>query len=42
MMAGTGLDDARRDYEACLRVMLDETRERYVAYRGQRLAGFSF
>ena len=29
----------RRDYEACLRVMLDETRERYVAYRGDRLAG---
>jgi [ribosomal protein S18]-alanine N-acetyltransferase len=29
----------RREYEACLRVMLDETRERYVAYRGDRLAG---
>ena len=29
----------RRDYEACLRVVLDETRERYVAYRGARLAG---
>ena len=29
----------RRDYEACLRAMLDETRERYVAYRGERLAG---
>ncbi len=29
----------RRDYEACLRVMLDETRERYVAYRGRDLAG---
>jgi len=29
----------RRDYEACLRVMLEETRERYVAYRGDRLAG---
>jgi [ribosomal protein S18]-alanine N-acetyltransferase len=29
----------RRDYEACLRVVLDETRERYVAYEGDRLAG---
>jgi ribosomal protein S18 acetylase RimI-like enzyme len=29
----------RRDYEACLRLMLDETRERYVAYRGADLAG---
>ena len=29
----------RRDYEACLRVMLDETRERYVAYRGPDLVG---
>ena len=29
----------RRDYEACLGVVLDETRERYVAYRGDRLAG---
>ena len=29
----------RREFEACLRVMLDETRERYVAYRGDRLAG---
>jgi [ribosomal protein S18]-alanine N-acetyltransferase len=29
----------QRDYEACLRVMLDETRERYVAYRADRLAG---
>jgi [ribosomal protein S18]-alanine N-acetyltransferase len=29
----------RRDYEACLRVVLDETRERYVAYDGDRLAG---
>ncbi len=29
----------RRDYEACLRVVLDETRERYVAYRGADLAG---
>jgi ribosomal protein S18 acetylase RimI-like enzyme len=30
----------RRDYEACLRVTLDGTRERYVGYRGERLAGF--
>jgi len=29
----------RRDYEACLRVVLDETRERYVARRGGALAG---
>jgi [ribosomal protein S18]-alanine N-acetyltransferase len=29
----------RRDYEACLRVVLDETRERYVAYESGRLAG---
>lgn len=29
----------RRDYGACLGVVLDETRERYVAYRGDRLAG---
>ena len=29
----------RRDYDACLGVVLDETRERYVAYRGDRLAG---
>jgi [ribosomal protein S18]-alanine N-acetyltransferase len=29
----------RRDYEACLHVVLDETRERYVAYRGADLAG---
>ena len=29
----------RRDYDACLRVMLDETRERYVAYRGGLVAG---
>jgi ribosomal protein S18 acetylase RimI-like enzyme len=28
-----------RDYDSCLRVVLDETRERYVAYRGERLAG---
>jgi ribosomal-protein-alanine N-acetyltransferase len=40
MMAGTEpWITLRRDYEACLRVMLDETRERYVAYRGGRLAG---
>jgi ribosomal protein S18 acetylase RimI-like enzyme len=29
----------RRDYEACRRVVLDETRERYVAYDADRLAG---
>jgi ribosomal-protein-alanine N-acetyltransferase len=29
----------RRDYPACLRVVLDETRERYVAYDADRLAG---
>jgi [ribosomal protein S18]-alanine N-acetyltransferase len=40
MMAGTdpwitlGLD-----YDACLRVVLDETRERYVAWRADRLVG---
>jgi len=40
MMAGTEpWITLRRDYEACLRVVLDETRERYVAYRGGRLAG---
>ena len=40
MMAGTEpWITLRRDYEACLRLMLDETRERYVAYRGRRLAG---
>ena len=40
MMAGTEpWITLRRDYEACLRVLLDETRERYVAYRGDRLAG---
>ncbi len=40
MMAGTEpWITLRRDYEACLRVVLDETRERYVAYRGERLAG---
>lgn len=30
----------RRDYDACRRVTLDETRERYVALDGERLAGF--
>ncbi|HSD26762.1 MAG TPA: GNAT family N-acetyltransferase [Vicinamibacteria bacterium] len=41
MMAGTEpWITLRRDYEACLRVMLDETRERYVGHRGDRLAGF--
>jgi [ribosomal protein S18]-alanine N-acetyltransferase len=40
MMAGTEpWITLRRDYEACLRVMLDETRERYVAHRRDRLAG---
>jgi ribosomal protein S18 acetylase RimI-like enzyme len=40
MMAGTEpWITLRRDYAACLRVMLDETRERYVAYGGDRLAG---
>lgn len=40
MLAGTEpWITLRRDYEACLRVTLDETRERYVAYRGDRLAG---
>jgi ribosomal protein S18 acetylase RimI-like enzyme len=40
MMAGTEpWITLRRGYEACLRVMLDETRERYVAYRGAELAG---
>jgi len=29
----------RRDYEACLRVVLDDSRERYVARRGGALAG---
>ncbi len=28
-----------RGYDACLRVLLDETRERYVAREGDRLAG---
>ena len=31
----------RRDYEACLRVTLDETCERHVALDGDRLAGFA-
>jgi ribosomal protein S18 acetylase RimI-like enzyme len=40
MMAGTEpWITLRRDYDACLRVVLDETRERYVAYRDGRLAG---
>jgi ribosomal protein S18 acetylase RimI-like enzyme len=40
MMAGTEpWITLRRDCDACLRVMLDATRERYVAYRGDRLAG---
>jgi ribosomal protein S18 acetylase RimI-like enzyme len=40
MMAGTEpWITLRRDYDACLRVVLDETRERYVAYRGEALAG---
>jgi predicted GNAT family acetyltransferase len=29
----------RLGHDACLRVLLDETRERYVAYDGDRLAG---
>ncbi|HEX9186560.1 MAG TPA: GNAT family N-acetyltransferase [Vicinamibacteria bacterium] len=29
----------RRDYAACLKVVTDETRERYVARRGDHLAG---
>jgi ribosomal protein S18 acetylase RimI-like enzyme len=41
MMAGTEpWITLRRDYAACLGVTLDETRERYVCYRGQQLAGF--
>jgi ribosomal protein S18 acetylase RimI-like enzyme len=41
MMAGTEpWITLRRDYAACLRALLDETRERYVAYDGHRLAGF--
>jgi ribosomal-protein-alanine N-acetyltransferase len=41
MMAGTEpWITLGRDYGACLRVVLDETRERYVALDGARLAGF--
>jgi ribosomal protein S18 acetylase RimI-like enzyme len=41
MMAGTEpWITLRRDYDACLRVVLDETRERYVGYRGDLLVGF--
>ena len=41
MMAGTEpWITLRRDYDACLRVALDETRERYVALDRDRLAGF--
>jgi ribosomal-protein-alanine N-acetyltransferase len=40
MMAGTEpWITLRRDYEACLRVVRDETRERYVAHERERLAG---
>jgi ribosomal-protein-alanine N-acetyltransferase len=40
MLAGTEpWITLRRDYDACLRVVLDGTRERYVAHRGDRLAG---
>lgn len=40
MMAGTEpWITLGRDREACLRVVLDETRERYVAYDGDRIAG---
>ena len=40
MMAGTEpWITLRRDYEACLRVVHDETRERYVAYERERVAG---
>jgi len=40
MMAGTEpWITLQRDYDACLRVVLDETRERYVAYRGDLLVG---
>jgi ribosomal protein S18 acetylase RimI-like enzyme len=40
MMAGTEpWITLRRGYEACLRVVLDPTRESYVALRGDRLAG---
>jgi len=40
MMAGTDpWITLRLGYDACLRVVLDETRERYVAHEGDRLAG---
>jgi ribosomal protein S18 acetylase RimI-like enzyme len=40
MMAGTEpWITLRRDCDACLRVMLDETRERYVGYRNGLLVG---
>jgi ribosomal protein S18 acetylase RimI-like enzyme len=40
MMAGTDpWITLRLGHDACLRVLLDETRERYVAYEGERLAG---
>jgi ribosomal-protein-alanine N-acetyltransferase len=40
MMAGTEpWITLGRDHDACRRVLLDETRERYVAYEGDRLAG---
>jgi ribosomal protein S18 acetylase RimI-like enzyme len=40
MMAGTDpWIRLRLGHDACLRVLLDETRERYVAYEGERLAG---
>jgi ribosomal-protein-alanine N-acetyltransferase len=40
MLAGTEpWITLRRNYDACLRVVLDETRERYAAYDGDRLAG---
>ena len=40
MMAGTDpWITLRLGYDACLRDVLDETRARYVAYEGERLAG---
>jgi ribosomal protein S18 acetylase RimI-like enzyme len=40
MMAGTDpWITLRLGYDACLRVVLDETREQYVAHDGDRLAG---
>jgi ribosomal protein S18 acetylase RimI-like enzyme len=40
MMAGTEpWITLRRDYAACLKVVTDETRERYVARRGDAIAG---